>query len=204
MTLSELARGVPLLAATPDAWYAAASNQLDVLLVDHANCEKKAASTALGLMFSYADDSALGLALARLAREELRHYEQVVALMDRLGVPYARLSPSRYAGGLRTQMVNHEPDRRLDLLLVGALIEARSAERFHGLLPHLPAEIATFYQGLAAAEARHMNLYERLAIDYAQREGLNWTARLQVLAECEADLITRPDTEFRFHSGPPR
>jgi tRNA-(ms[2]io[6]A)-hydroxylase len=98
MTVSELAHGVPLLAATPAAWYVAATNQLDVLLVDHANCEKKAASTALGLMFSYADDSRLGLALARLAREELRHYEQVVALMERLSIPYARLSPSRYAG----------------------------------------------------------------------------------------------------------
>jgi len=203
MSVSELAQGVPLLAATPTEWYVAAVAKLDVLLVDHANCEKKAASTALGLMFSYADDTALGLALARLAREELRHYEQVVAMMRRLHIPYARLSPSRYASGLRTLMRNHEPDRRLDLLLVGALIEARSAERFHGLIPHLPSEISVFYQGLSAAEARHMSLYENLAISYAMREGLDWAARLRALSACEADLVTRPDKQFRFHSGPP-
>lgn len=192
-----------LAAPTPAAWYDAAVAARDVLLVDHANCEKKAASTALGLMFAYADDAELGLALARLAREELRHYEQVLGLMGRLGIPYARLAPGRYAGELRRALATREPARRLDLLIAGALIEARSAERFRGLVPRLPAELASFYHGLEAAEARHTNLYLSLAERHAARAGLDLPARYAALAACEAELATRPDATFRFHSGPP-
>lgn len=192
-----------LCAATPPAWFAAAAAARDTLLIDHANCEKKAASTALGLMFAYADDAALGLALARLAREELRHYEQVVRLMRELGVPYGRLSPSRYAAGLRRALRPAEPARRLDLLLCGALIEARSCERFAGLVPVLDAPIAAFYAGLHAAEARHQALYVELADDYGARSGLDARARLAELAAVEAELATAPDAQFRFHSGAP-
>ena len=201
MSGAEAATG--LAAATPAAWYDAALGQLDVLLVDHANCEKKAASTALGLMFAYADDTTLGLALARLAREELRHYEQVLGLMARRGVGYARLPPGRYAGELRRAVSRDEPARRLDLLICGQLIEARSAERFHGLIPRLPDDIARFYAGLEAAEARHRSLYGELARAHAARLGLDYEARLAVLSAAEAGLATGPDTLFRFHSGPP-
>lgn len=192
-----------LLAATPSAWFEAAEHSLDVLLVDHANCEKKAASTALGLMFAYAEDSQLGLSLARLAREELRHYEQVLALMKRRGVAYTRLAPGRYAGELRRAISPNEPLRRLDLLIAGQLIEARSSERFAGLLPRLPEEVATFYHGLEAAELRHVGLYAGLARSHAEAHGLDLAARTQALATVEAELCTRPDPQFRFHSGPP-
>jgi tRNA-(ms[2]io[6]A)-hydroxylase len=194
---------IRLGSVTPAGWYDAALNALPVLLVDHANCEKKAASTALGLMFSYADDAELGVALARLAREELRHYEQVVSLLATMGLPYTRLSPGRYAGELRRLLSTREPERRLDLLLVGALIEARSAERFAGLIPRLPEPVAGFYRGLSAAEARHCSLYERLAQRFAERQQLDWRARADELAAAEAELATRVDHEVRFHSGPP-
>ena len=192
-----------LAAPTPEGWYRAAEGSLGILLVDHANCEKKAASTALGLMFAYAEDAALGLALARLGREELRHYEQVVRLLSSLGHPYIRLSPGRYASQLRRAIATHEPDRRLDLLIVGALIEARSCERFAGLAPRLPAPLGEFYRGLEAAEARHAGLYGELARDYAARAGLDLGARVAALSALEADLATQPDTVLRFHSGPP-
>ncbi|MCX7056089.1 MAG: tRNA-(ms[2]io[6]A)-hydroxylase [Proteobacteria bacterium] len=192
-----------LLAATPPGWYEAALQSLEVLLVDHANCEKKAASTALGLMFQYADDTALGLSLARLAREELRHYEQVLGLMAKREVRYARLPPGRYAGELRRAVTAHEPVRRLDLLIAGQLIEARSSERFAGLIPLLPEDIARFYAGLEAAEARHRSLYSDLARRHAEASGLDYAVRLAALATVEADLATRPDPLFRFHSGPP-
>ena len=190
-------------APTPARWFEAAEGALELLLVDHANCEKKAASTALGLMFAYADDSKLGLALARLAREELRHYEQVVRLLGSLGLPYSRLSPGRYAGELRRAIATHEPARRLDLLIVGALIEARSCERFRGLAPRLPARVGEFYAGLEAAEARHTHLYLDFARDFAARAGLDLARRFDELARLESDLATRPDPLFRFHSGPP-
>ena len=194
---------VTLAAPTPSAWFDAAAARLDLLLVDHANCEKKAASSALGLMFAYAEDAPLALALARRAREELRHYEQVRRLMGELGIDYTRLAPGRYAGELRRLMRAAEPGRRLDLLLCGALIEARSCERFGGLVARLPARIATFYESLAAAEARHQQLYLEFAQRHAAATGLAWEPRLAALAGVEAGLATRPDEAFRFHSGPP-
>ncbi len=192
-----------LLAATPDDWVSTACERWRELLVDHLACEKKAASTALALIFAYPDDAALTQELSRLAREELRHFEQVQALMTALAVPYARAKPGRYAAGLRAVSHTAEPHRKLDLLLTGALIEARSAERFVQLAPRLPAPLAAFYAKLGRSEARHFQLYLRLAITAAQSAGLAWRPRLDVLARREAELATAPDDLFRFHSGPP-
>src|SRR5690606_39394399 len=144
-----------LRAATPRAWCEHAAREWRTLLVDHANCEKKAASTALALMFAYPEDRPLSLAMARLAREELRHFEQVQKLMQQLNVPMTRLAPGRYAGGLRRCLATAEPQRKLDLLLTGALIEARSCERFEVLVPRLQAPLADFYDALAESERRH-------------------------------------------------
>jgi tRNA 2-(methylsulfanyl)-N6-isopentenyladenosine37 hydroxylase len=194
-----------LQAPTPVGWVDAAAHRWRELLVDHANCEKKAASTALALMFAYPEDRALGIALARLAREELRHFEQVQKLMARLKVPAARLSPGRYAGAMRAQCRAHEPARRLDLMLCGALIEARSCERFALLAPRLPEPMARFYADLAVAELRHQDLYLSLAQQLAADPlGPGELERsLHRLAAHEAQLATSPDTQFRFHSGPP-
>jgi tRNA-(ms[2]io[6]A)-hydroxylase len=190
-----------LLAPTPSRWFDAACERWRELLVDHANCEKKAASTALSIVFAYADDLALCDRMSRLAREELRHFEQVLALMKSLQAPYVRLAPSRYADGLRRAMHRDEPRRLIDLLLCGALIEARSCERFEGLAPRLASPLGDFYGGLAAAESRHRVLYLRLAEQRAH--GFDWRARLQRLAEIEAELAVSPDPQFRFHSGEP-
>ncbi|MDB6087331.1 MAG: hypothetical protein JWN85_115 [Gammaproteobacteria bacterium] len=189
-----------LQAATPAAWVDAAVEGWRELLVDHANCEKKAASTALALIFAYPEDTQLGLALSRLAREELRHFEQVQGAMTELGVPFTRQKPGRYAAGLRSAMRTSEPGRKLDLLLTGALIEARSCERFRLLAGRLQAPLGRFYARLAESEARHFELYVELARVRAAHE---WEARLRVLAEREAQLATAVDGELRFHSGPP-
>jgi tRNA-(ms[2]io[6]A)-hydroxylase len=171
------------------------------LLVDHANCEKKAASTALSLIFTYADDLQLTDRLSRLAREELRHFEQVQKMMRELGVPFVRLTPARYADGLRKAIRRSDPGRLIDLLLCGALIEARSCERFVGLAPRLQSPLGDFYGGLAASEARHQGVYLRLA---ERRAGeADWRARLRHLGEIEAELATSPDPHLRFHSGLP-
>lgn len=194
-----------LQAATPAAWSKAAVRDWRLLLVDHANCEKKAASTALALMFAYPEDSALSLAMARLAREELRHFEQVQKLMRQLEVPMTRLAPGRYAGALRARLATGDPGRKRDLLLAGALIEARSCERFEVLAPRLPEPLAGFYAGLAESERRHAALYVELAAAAAPAEAQNGLLqeRLAELAQLEARLILEPDTELRFHSGPP-
>lgn len=194
------AAGTILQAPTPQKWVVSAIERWRELLVDHANCEKKAASTALALMFAYPEDHALAMSLSRLAREELRHFEQVQKVMLTLGVEFERQQPGRYASGLRSLLRTAEPGRKLDLLLAGALIEARSAERFRLLCGRLPEPLAGFYGQLEKSEARHFELYLNLARSVAPEQ---WRERLTVLAEGEARLATATDPVFRFHSGPP-
>jgi tRNA 2-(methylsulfanyl)-N6-isopentenyladenosine37 hydroxylase len=191
----------PLLATTPAAWVEAAVVRWRELLLDHASCEKKAASTALALMFAYPEDRALGGALARLAREELRHFEQVQQMTVRLGVAVERGRPGRYAAGLRRLARNADPGRKLDLLLTAALIEARSCERFGLLAPRLASPLAELYAELERSEQRHYLRYVELARHAAP--DADWAGRLRELAAREAEFATSPDAEFRFHSGPP-
>jgi len=199
MSVERYAARSILLAVTPAAWVDAAVTGWRELLVDHANCEKKAASTAVALIFAYPEDVGLSLALSRLAREELRHFEQVQSAMTELGVPFLRQKPGRYAAGLRRELRTSEPGRKLDLLLSGALIEARSCERFRLLAGRLPDPLGRFYGRLAESEARHFELYMGLA---RERYAHEWQARLDGLARAEAQLATAPDGELRFHSGP--
>jgi tRNA-(ms[2]io[6]A)-hydroxylase len=193
-----------LAAATPPEWVECAVHGWRELLVDHANCEKKAASSALALIFAYPEEPAMSSALSRLAREELRHFEQVSQMMRRLQVPFQRQRPGRYAAGLRAALRQHEPVRRLDLLCAYALIEARSAERFTLLAARLPAPLDDFYRSLYAAEARHYELYVQLAHRSPGMDGARVGQRLAELAQVEAALVTQPDEQLRFHSGPPR
>ncbi len=189
--------------ATPDEWIDEACDRIPELLLDHANCELKAASTALGFLYRYPDRTALAQRMSRLAREELRHFEQVRSIMQDMNVPFDRLSASRYAGGLRAAVRDDEPHKLLDLLLVGALIEARSCERFAKLAPHLPSKLGKFYNGLLASEARHFEHYIELAKTECEVTDDEVEARLLELKQLEADLITDPDPQFRFHSGTP-
>ena len=192
-----------LRVATPRAWVDRACREVPTLLIDHANCEKKAASTALALMFAYAEDLHLTQGLSRLAREELRHYEQVLKVMRALSIEPVRLGPGRYAEKLRRLVARAEPQRELDLLVCGAFIEARSCERFAALAPFLPGPVGDLFASLHAAELRHQGLYLELAGRAARRHGLDLASRVECFAETEAELIEQPDTQFRFHSGAP-
>ena len=186
--------------ATPQAWIDWALQHPDILLIDHAHCEKKAASTALNLMFRYVDRPELLDALSQLAREELLHFEQVLQIMRKRGVQYDHLSPSRYAAALRKHMRNEEPGKLVDVLIIGALIEARSCERFAALAPFVDKELGRYYRFLLKSESRHFEDYLRLAELYA---GEDIAARVAVFVALERELIETPDTEFRFHSGVP-
>ncbi|NND69423.1 MAG: tRNA-(ms[2]io[6]A)-hydroxylase [Halioglobus sp.] len=188
--------------ATPRAWVDWALANQDLLLVDHANCEKKAASTALNLMYRYVEHPELLTRLSKLAREELRHFEQVVAIMRARAVDYPQLSASRYAGGLRQIVRSAEPGRLVDTLLVGAVIEARSCERFAALAPHLDDELREFYESLLKSESRHFTDYLRLARGITAQAEVD--ERLAVVLERERELIEGGDDAFRFHSGVPR
>jgi tRNA-(ms[2]io[6]A)-hydroxylase len=190
-----------LYCPTPAAWVQWALENPAVLLIDHANCEKKAASTALNLMYRYVGHHRLLQRLSRLAREELRHFEQVIALMRDRDIDYPQLSASRYAGELRKLVRNQEPGRLVDTLLVGAIIEARSCERFAALVPHLDSELAAFYASLLKSEARHFTDYLKLAEELGSAEDV--AERLPLLLRRECELVTTADQEFRFHSGIP-
>lgn len=189
-----------LRCATPASWIDAALRQLDILLVDHANCEKKAAATAMNLMYKYVDKPELLERMSQLAREELLHFEQVVGLMRERGMAYTHLGPSRYAGSLRQHIRTHEPARLVDTLIIGAFVEARSCERFAAVAPHLDAQLGRFYTSLLRSEARHYEYYLELARAYANED---IAPRIEFFAALEAELISTPDPDFRFHSGAP-
>jgi tRNA-(ms[2]io[6]A)-hydroxylase len=186
---------------TPKAWLRVARGQQELLLVDHANCEKKAAATALNLMFRYGERLPdLQEGLSKLAREELRHFEQVTRIMRARDIVHQPLTAARYAEGLRKKLRKGERERLTDLLVIGAFIEARSCERFAALVPLLDDELAAFYRGLHAAEARHFKLYLGMAEKYGTGDVAE---RVEVFRETEAELIRSEDKEFRFHSGVP-
>ena len=188
-----------LLCETPDAWVQSALQHQALLLLDHANCEKKAASTALTLMYRYVGDFEMMHKMSRLAREELRHYEQVMAIMETRGIAYEQITPCRYASELRKPVRTHEPARFIDTLIVGAIIEARSCERFAKVAPHLDEELQKFYLSLLKSEVRHYEDYLHLARKAAGGESID--DRIEVFLQLEKSLIESPDTEFRFHSG---
>jgi len=184
---------------TPQQWMDNALANQDLMLIDHAHCEKKAASTALSLMYRYLDNVDLLNKMSRLAREELRHFEQVLAIMQKRGIEYTHLSPARYAAGLRAEVRGEDPGRLVDILIVGAIIEARSCERFSALAPYLDKELADFYNGLLKSEARHYQDYLSLA---KHANGAPVGERVAEFLAIEQKLIEETDTEFRFHSGP--
>ena len=204
-----VASGVPAAIAafldqpTPVEWLDEACSRVPEMLLDHANCELKAASTALGFLYRYPERTALAQRMSRLAREELRHFEQVRSIMDDMQIPFQRLSASRYAGTLRDAVRPAEPLKLLDMLLIGALIEARSCERFAMLVPRLPEKLGRFYGGLLASEARHFEHYIAFARSECGVADAEVDARLAELKDIEAALVCDPDPDFRFHSGRP-
>jgi tRNA-(ms[2]io[6]A)-hydroxylase len=185
---------------TPDQWIEEALKHPELMLIDHANCEKKAASTALNMIYRYVDKHDLLQKMSKLAREELHHFEQVIGIMKKRGVVYSQLSSSRYAGGLHKAVRSHEPAKLIDSLIVGAFIEARSCERFAKLAPHLDDELRDFYLSLLKSESRHFEDYLKLASKYSDD---SIESRVAEFASIERGLIEDPDPEFRFHSGPP-
>ncbi|MCP9337757.1 tRNA-(ms[2]io[6]A)-hydroxylase [Stutzerimonas xanthomarina] len=186
---------------TPPAWVDVALRNQGVMLVDHGNCEKKAAGAAFQLMFRYVDKPDLQNKMSRLAREELRHFEQVLSIIRKRGIGLRNIGSSRYAAGLRELVRNHEPYRLTDTLVIGAFIEARSCERFAMLVPHLDEELGRFYHGLLKSEARHFQDYLKLAYLYGEAADID--ATIVRVRERERELIESPDSEFRFHSGVP-
>lgn len=193
---------------TPKAWLDEALQNLEILMQDHANCEKKAASTAMNLMFRYSFFVDLQVKLAQLVREEMLHYEQVLEFMNKRGQQWTGLSAGRYAGGLRKEIRTYEPEALIDVLVIGAFVEARSCERFYALAPYVDEELGRYYRYLLKSESRHFEDYLALAMDVAKTAKLknpkeDIQVRIEHIREVEKNLILSPDEMFRFHSGVP-
>ena len=186
---------------TPDAWLEQSLYNLPILLSDHAHCERKAAQAALSFMPWFVNDPGISTQLAKLAREEIRHYEQVIHHMKKMGIEHKNRAPCRYAKSLHSYTSKDGIDAIVDKLLVASIIEARSCERFRALGAVLEPPLRDFYHKLYLAEARHARVY----VDYAQsfmKESLV-LERLELLLSFEANIIQQPESCFRFHSGVP-
>ena len=188
-----------LVAPTSGAWLRQALAHPELLLLDHAHCERKAAGAALQLMFRYPGDSELAAVLSPLAREELEHFERVLALLQRRGIGMRPLAAPPYGAGLARQVRREEPQRMLDSFLVAGLIEARSHERLALLAHHSPdACLRALYGDLLASEARHFGLYWLLCERRWPRELV--MERLRQLAQAEAELLASLHPQPRLHS----
>ena len=188
-----------LKSSTAERWLAQVDDDLASVLIDHAHCEKKAAGTAMNLMFAYPGRADLCRQLADIVAEELDHFRLVLDLLERRSIPFRTLRPSNYGRQLNDLVRPHDPHRAIDRLLVAALIEARSCERFARLRDHVAdRELAEFYGSLFESEARHHSTYVRMARLFGSAEVVD--ARLEELAAAEAEIIERGDTVVRMHS----
>ncbi len=186
---------------TPEAWLHYAANHIPLLLLDHAHCERKAAASAINFISKYPEKDELVAVMSPLAREELLHFEKVIDIMCHRGISFAPLPPSDYGAQLHKRVtIKNNALRLRDQLIVGAIIEARSCERFNSLIPYITdKDLAKFYSTLVRSEARHFEDYLRLAKLY----GGDIDNRLAEFLAIENQFINSNDTVFRFHSGIP-
>ena len=184
---------------SPERWLEQVDNHLEEILIDHAHCENKAARAALNLLMSYVENEKLTIKMTEIVNEELEHFHQVLGMLKKRGIKFRRLSQSNYGSQMKQLIRPQEPQRAVDRLLVAALIEARSCERFDLLRHHIDdVELSDFYDALFVSEARHYSVYVQLAADFAPRREVE--LRLQDLARAEAEIINKGDTLPRMHS----
>ncbi|WP_191092338.1 tRNA-(ms[2]io[6]A)-hydroxylase [Francisella sp. SYW-2] len=187
-----------LLCETPDQWIQKALVNIELMLVDHAHCEMKAASSAMTYIYRHPDKYELVTRMSKIAREELVHFEQVLRIMKKRDIQYKAISASRYASQLIKTARTDKEGRFIDALIIGAYIEARSCERFAKVAPYLDSELQKFYNGLLESEKRHFTIYLHFAEKYSSTD---IGEDIKRIGEIEKDLILSSDSEFRFHSG---
>jgi tRNA 2-(methylsulfanyl)-N6-isopentenyladenosine37 hydroxylase len=184
---------------SPMRWLEQVDEHLDEILIDHAHCEHKAAATAMSLIGAYIENRQLCHEMTRIVAEELEHFHLVLALLERRKIRFRKLPPGNYGRHLNALVSPNEPGRAVDRLLIGALIEARSCERFSLLAKRVTdRELADFYASLFESEARHHTTYVKLARDYASETVVK--QRLAELAAAEAAIIAIGHEFPRMHS----
>jgi tRNA-(ms[2]io[6]A)-hydroxylase len=188
-----------LHSTSPERWLKQVDENLAEVLIDHAHCEKKAAGTAMNLLFAYVDNTELCREMTTIVNEELEHFHMVIEILKQRDIEFRRLKPSQYGRRLNDLVRKQEPERAIDRLLVAGLIEDRSCERFGLLRENLEdKELAAFYDSLFESEARHHTTYIRLAKMFGDDETVR--ARLFELGEEEAKIIAEGEELPRVHS----
>jgi tRNA-(ms[2]io[6]A)-hydroxylase len=190
---------LPLTVPTRESWAPLAAGQLPVFLADHAVCEQQVAGFALSLAAHYPEDHELVEQAAALALEEVQHFRRVVRILHRRGYPTAGRRTNRWVQALRGRIeAGREPQGKIDRLLFGALVEARSCERFTRLLAVVDdAEVARLLEDLGPAEQRHWELFHALAARHLPPEEL--AKRWQGWLAFEGELQTRAGVEPTVH-----
>ena len=183
---------------TDPGWFDRVHDHLPTLLLDHTHLEKRAASTAMSLLFRYAKDPVLALALSEVVREEMEHFARLVELLGQRGIALDVLEPAPYASLLNKACQRKDPEALLDKLLACSLIEARSCERFQILAERLsePA-LRALYDQLYKDEARHYTLYVTLAHQLFDPAQVN--SRLEHLAGAEYQALLDSKGPPRLH-----
>jgi tRNA-(ms[2]io[6]A)-hydroxylase len=190
-----------LQATSPIHWLQHVDHHLDELLIDHAHCEKKAAGTAMNLLFAYVDHLELTRAMTEIVNEELAHFHLVMEILQQRKIRFRKLPPGQYGQRLHALVRKLEPGRAVDRLLIAGLIEARSCERFSLLRDYLREKdpvLSEFYGSLFESEARHHSTYVRLAKEFTTEEKVK--TRLEELALAEAEIICSGEPLPRMHS----
>ena len=179
-------------------WVRQNEPHVNTLLLDHAHCEKKAASTAINLIFRYQIRPEFMRPLSELAREELEHFELMLDVLRDRDIEFEPLHPSEYAGRLYKLIRRGEPHRLFDTLLICSLIEARSCDRMKAMSLHLEdADLRKLYRDLLECEARHHHCYVEMAGSIYGREETR--VRLKELALAEAEIVLQGDPVPRMH-----
>lgn len=195
---------MPLLSRTPPEWARAVLAEPMRLLVDHAFLEKKAATNALELLTRWPNDWLDGWVetMTGVARDETAHLAQVTRIILRRGGRLERVHKNPYANALRLLVRKGEATELLDRLLVSALIEIRSCERFLALAEvSEDPELAEFYKALCASESGHYRVFLKLARKVVKPALAE--ARWREMLEAEARILAEQEPGPRIHSGWP-
>ena len=188
-----------LKVASKPEWVETVLGDFDTFLQDHADCERKASAAALSLVAKYPDRTAIIPELIETALEELEHFQEVYALMEKRGVRLlASMPEDPYIKSLMKRMHSGIEERLLDRLLIGSVFETRGAERFRLIEEGLTdPDLKRFYKMLWTSEAKHGHIYVRMALEYFPEDKVY--QRLEWWMDQEGEIIDNLPLRAALH-----
>lgn len=199
LSLRVMKLSIDLACASSPEWVEAVLADFDSFLQDHANCERKASSMAMSLVAKYPDRLEILPELIETAIEELEHFRDVYAVMEERGITLTKeMTQDMYVKGLLTLLRSDTMERFMDRLLLASVIECRGAERFKLIWEALPeGELKKFYHRLWASEAKHGNIFVKMALNYFDNDAVY--KRLDELVAAEAPILQALPLKAALH-----